>query len=52
MRKKPLDRTEKEEAEQLLRKLDIHPGVACQVILNIDGNGKVASAELARVVWR
>lgn len=52
MRKTPLTKEEKEKAEKLLRELDIHPDVAGQVILNLDAQGKVASAELARVVWR
>jgi hypothetical protein len=52
VRKTPLKKEEKEEAEKLLRKLDIHPDSAAQVIFNLDSQGKVASAELARVVWR
>lgn len=52
MRDKPLSREEKEAVETLLRKLGLAPPVAGQILFNIDGNGKVASAELARVVWR
>lgn len=52
MRKTALTREEKEEAERLLRKLNIAPPVAGQVIFNLDAQGRVASAELARVVWR
>lgn len=52
MRRNALSKDEKEEAERLLRNLNIHPGTSAQVIFNLDSNGKVASAELARVVWR
>lgn len=52
MRKTALTREEKQEATLLLQKLQILPPVQGQVILNIDAQGNVASAELARVVWR
>lgn len=52
LRKSPLTREEKEKAERLLRDLDIHPGMACQIVFHLDSNGKIASTELVRMVWR
>lgn len=54
MRNSPLTREEKAEVESLLKKLDIAPPAAGQVIFNFDGQGKVANGETApaRMVWR
>lgn len=52
MRKSPLTKAEKEEAEQLLKKLNVMPPVAGQIVLNVDGQGKIGSVEMNKLVWR
>lgn len=52
MRKTPLTKEEKATVEDLLKRLGLIPPVAGQITFNLDSQGKVANAEVGRLLFR